>query len=226
MTWSRIKQQLLGPAAGWRWPFYWTVFLYIAFFFLVWWGLGQPFSGYNVILDIAADVTLAFLVFAMSRRVWPFALFMLLYFTIFYGGSLLVILILGRPILPEEIHNLRALIMLLGPLGWIGIVLPLAIFAGSLVLNLHFSHLRARLAGLASVLIGCGIVGAVAGRLLRLPASFMMGPMIVSAIAHLGGLTNSQPPGFLVAAAQVVVGAKCSASGLAASNGLEMRLSR
>jgi uncharacterized membrane protein AbrB (regulator of aidB expression) len=57
-----------------------------------------------------------------------------------------------------------------------------------------------------AVLIGCGIVGAVAGRLLRLPASFMMGPMIVSAMAHLGGLTNSQPPGFLVAAAQVVVG--------------------
>jgi len=57
-----------------------------------------------------------------------------------------------------------------------------------------------------AVLITCGIVGAAAGRLLRLPASFMMGPMIMSAIAHLGGLTNSQPPGELVAAAQVVVG--------------------
>jgi membrane AbrB-like protein len=57
-----------------------------------------------------------------------------------------------------------------------------------------------------AVLIACGIVGAVAGRLLRLPASFMMGPMIVSAIAHLGGLTSSQPPGVLIAAAQVVVG--------------------
>ena len=58
-----------------------------------------------------------------------------------------------------------------------------------------------------AVLVACGIVGATAGRLLRLPASFMMGPMIVSAIAHLGGLTNSQPPGVLVAAAQIVVGA-------------------
>ena len=57
-----------------------------------------------------------------------------------------------------------------------------------------------------AVLIGCGIVGATLGRLLRLPASFMMGPMIISAIAHLGGLTNSKPPGELVAAAQVVVG--------------------
>ena len=57
------------------------------------------------------------------------------------------------------------------------------------------------------ILIACGLVGAAVGRLLRLPAAFMMGPMIVSAIAHLGGLTNSKPPGELVAAAQVVVGA-------------------
>jgi len=57
------------------------------------------------------------------------------------------------------------------------------------------------------VLIACGIVGAAAGRLLRLPAAFMMGPMIVSAAAHLAGFTNSKPPGELVAAAQVVVGA-------------------
>jgi uncharacterized protein len=56
------------------------------------------------------------------------------------------------------------------------------------------------------VLIACGIIGAVVGRLLRLPASFMMGPMLMSAIAHLAGFTNSKPPGEVVAAAQVVVG--------------------
>lgn len=57
-----------------------------------------------------------------------------------------------------------------------------------------------------AILIACGIVGAAAGRLLRLPAAFMMGPMLVSAAAHLAGLTSSKPPGELVAAAQVVVG--------------------
>ena len=57
-----------------------------------------------------------------------------------------------------------------------------------------------------AVLIACGVAGAVVGRLLRLPASFMMGPMLMSAIAHLAGLTNSRPPGELVAAAQIVVG--------------------
>lgn len=58
-----------------------------------------------------------------------------------------------------------------------------------------------------ALLIGCGLAGATIARLLRLPAAFMMGPMILSAIVHLGGFTNSKPPGELVAAAQVVVGA-------------------
>jgi hypothetical protein len=58
-----------------------------------------------------------------------------------------------------------------------------------------------------AILIACGLIGAAIGRLLRLPAAFMMGPMILSAVAHLGGLTSSKPPGELVAAAQVVVGA-------------------
>ncbi len=57
-----------------------------------------------------------------------------------------------------------------------------------------------------AILIVCGIAGAIVGRLARLPASFMMGPMILSAIAHLSGITDSKPPGELVAAAQVVVG--------------------
>jgi membrane AbrB-like protein len=58
-----------------------------------------------------------------------------------------------------------------------------------------------------AILTACGVAGAAAGRALRLPAAFMMGPMIVSAVAHLAGLTSSRPPGELVAAAQVVVGA-------------------
>jgi membrane AbrB-like protein len=58
-----------------------------------------------------------------------------------------------------------------------------------------------------AILIACGLIGAVVGRVLRLPAAFMMGPMILSAAVHLGGFTDSKPPGELVAAAQVVVGA-------------------
>ncbi len=58
----------------------------------------------------------------------------------------------------------------------------------------------------AGVLIVCGVVGVVAARLLRLPAYAMLGPMILSAVAHMTGLSEAKPPALLVAVAQVVLG--------------------
>ncbi|MFN4156785.1 MAG: AbrB family transcriptional regulator [Gemmobacter sp.] len=58
-----------------------------------------------------------------------------------------------------------------------------------------------------AILLACGGVGAVAGRWLRLPAPMLLGPMILSGAAHLTGLTASAPPGGLVIATQVMLGA-------------------
>ena len=57
------------------------------------------------------------------------------------------------------------------------------------------------------LLIACGVVGYVVARLLRIPAYALVGPMLLSAIVHAAGFTQSRPPVWLVAAAQVVVGA-------------------
>ncbi len=57
-----------------------------------------------------------------------------------------------------------------------------------------------------AILAGCALFGAIFGRLLRLPAANLMGPMLVSAGVHLAGLTESSPPWFLVALAQLIVG--------------------
>jgi len=57
----------------------------------------------------------------------------------------------------------------------------------------------------ALLLAGCA-VGYPIARFLRIPAAQIVGPMLLSAAIHLGGLTAGAPPGVLVAAAQVVVG--------------------
>ena len=57
-----------------------------------------------------------------------------------------------------------------------------------------------------AVLIACGAIGAPLAALVRLPAAAILGPMILSAAAHYFGLTRSQPPVEIVAAAQVVIG--------------------
>ena len=56
-----------------------------------------------------------------------------------------------------------------------------------------------------SLLAGCAL-GAPLARLARIPAYFLVGPMLLSALVHGLGVSAVQPPGALVAAAQVVVG--------------------
>ena len=55
-------------------------------------------------------------------------------------------------------------------------------------------------------IVACGLVGAYLGHVLRLPAKVLLGPMLVSALVHVTGVTNFKPPAEIVAAAQVVLG--------------------
>jgi membrane AbrB-like protein len=56
------------------------------------------------------------------------------------------------------------------------------------------------------LLLASGMAGAFLGRVLRLPAPMLLGPMMLSGAAHLTGLTSSAPPAGLVIAAQVMLG--------------------
>lgn len=55
-------------------------------------------------------------------------------------------------------------------------------------------------------LIGCAVVGVWFGRLVRLPASVLLGPMLVSASVHLSGLSDFRPPFEVINVAQLVLG--------------------
>ncbi len=67
------------------------------------------------------------------------------------------------------------------------------------------------------ILLGCGLVGALAGKLLRLPAYALVGPMMASIAVHYLGYSHSAPPGLVISAAQVIIGASigCRFSGFA-----------
>lgn len=56
------------------------------------------------------------------------------------------------------------------------------------------------------LLSACGLFGVLGARALRIPAAFITGPMVLSAVVHLTGLTSNKPPTELIAAAQVVMG--------------------
>lgn len=58
----------------------------------------------------------------------------------------------------------------------------------------------------ALILIACGVFGSWAGLRLNLPAPTFLGPMLLSAAVHMGGLSASSPPGWSVIGAQVLLG--------------------
>jgi len=58
----------------------------------------------------------------------------------------------------------------------------------------------------AAVLIICGVLGVWGAVRLKLPAAALVGPLALSGLTHLAGVTSSYPPLVLVSAAQVVLG--------------------
>ena len=57
-----------------------------------------------------------------------------------------------------------------------------------------------------AILAGCGVVGTIVAKRLRIPAAVLIGPMLLSAVLHVVGITQATPPSLLVAVAQVVMG--------------------
>ncbi|ARO15784.1 regulator of aidB expression [Ketogulonicigenium robustum] len=61
------------------------------------------------------------------------------------------------------------------------------------------------------ILAICAVLGKVAAHKLHLPAADLMGPMVISAVAHLAGWVQVPPPSVLVNMAQIVMGATIGA---------------
>ncbi len=57
-----------------------------------------------------------------------------------------------------------------------------------------------------ALLAAAGVVGFFAGRALRFPAPQVTGPLLASGLLHLTGITETVPPGWLIAGAQLVIG--------------------
>ncbi len=56
------------------------------------------------------------------------------------------------------------------------------------------------------ILAACGVVGALGGRWIGLPAGIITGPIIVSGLVHVLGWVEGGPPGWLVDLTQLVIG--------------------
>lgn len=98
--------------------------------------------------------------------------------------------------------------------------LILVIFTVSVVFAIAFHYTRQAPASLGMpvfapadyILIGLLALGGLAfARAVRMPAAFILGPMVVSAAAHIAGFTDVKPDAIIVAVAQTVCGAALGA---------------
>ena len=70
---------------------------------------------------------------------------------------------------------------------------------------------RPALSALDALLLAACVLGVPVARRLRLPAAQLTGPMLLSALIHVAGLTAGAPPAGLVALAQVIIGSAIGA---------------
>lgn len=58
----------------------------------------------------------------------------------------------------------------------------------------------------AVILVLCGVIGFYGGKALHLPSAHLFGPLFLSAAAHMTGLVDVAPPGWMVALVQIFIG--------------------
>ena len=161
-----------------------------------WWSL----AALPVYVVVIAAVVMAYL-----RRVAGFDL-KTAYFSASPGGLGEMILLADRYGADVRrtslVHALRVLLLVTA--------IPLLVDRLGLVVAEPASAVSPSLAETA-FLLATGIAGFLAARLVRLPNAILLGPMLASAVVHVLGWSESQPPLVVVALAQVVVGASVGA---------------
>lgn len=106
----------------------------------------------------------------------------------------------AKPALIILAHSLRIVVTIALIAFWFRIVEGHAVGASMGAAEAPLTWLDALL------LLASAIVGSLIGRKLRFPAPTFLGPLLISAVLHLAGLTESAPPGILVNTAQVLLG--------------------
>lgn len=120
----------------------------------------------RALIDFALLLVIGRLILNFSRKVWAFAALMALLIGAFFLGSSAKIAMLGRPVMPDDVYSVVALVRIMGWLGWVVVALPLLLMAALLIGNLKLEGraAKASLAMLVALPLGCGAFGDAALR--------------------------------------------------------------
>jgi phosphoglycerol transferase MdoB-like AlkP superfamily enzyme len=104
--------------------------------------------------DYLLQLLVAYVLFALSRRLWVFVVLQGLLMGVLYIGNAVKISFFGGPIMPDDIYALRSLLLVLDGWRFIAAALPLAAIAALLLFNFTLRHWSAYLASMLVILFG------------------------------------------------------------------------
>jgi len=112
----------------------------------------------SVPYDYLLQLVVAYVLYALSRRVWIFLVIHALLMGLLYIGNAVKISFFGGPIMPDDVFALQSLLLILDGWQFFAAAIPLAAIASLLLFNFSMRHWSAYLASLFVILLGITVV--------------------------------------------------------------------
>ncbi|MGR9012118.1 MAG: LTA synthase family protein [Gammaproteobacteria bacterium] len=112
----------------------------------------------SVPYDYLVQLVVAYILYALSRRVWIFLVIHALLMGLLYIGNAVKISFFGGPIMPDDVFALQSLLLILDGWRFFAAAIPLAAIASLLLFNFSMRHWSAYLASLMTILLGITVV--------------------------------------------------------------------
>ncbi|MDP1772141.1 MAG: LTA synthase family protein [Methylobacter sp.] len=112
----------------------------------------------SVPYDYLLQLVVAYVLYALSRRVWIFLVIHALLMGLLYIGNAVKISFFGGPIMPDDIFALQSLLLILDGWRFFAAAIPLAAIASLVLFNFSMRHWSAYLASMAVILLGLTVI--------------------------------------------------------------------
>lgn len=139
-------------------PVFSTAFFYAVYYLISTFEFDVRIAAAAIPFDYLLQLIIAYLLYALSRRLWVFVVIQGLLMAVLYVGNAVKISFFGGPIMPDDAYALRSLLLILEGWRFIAVAVPLAALAGLLLFNFTLRHWSAYLASVVLILFGATLV--------------------------------------------------------------------
>lgn len=139
-------------------PVFSTAFFYAVYYLISSIKFDVQIVAAAIPFDYLLQLVIAYLLYALSKRLWVFVVLQGLLMAVLYVGNAVKISFFGGPIMPDDAYALRSLLLILEGWRFIAAAVPLAAMAGLLLFNFTLRHWSAYMACVFLILFGTTLV--------------------------------------------------------------------